>query len=83
ITGIVEEESIGNQSKSIRRKSLAKSSVENVMTVLKSMGIPVDAYQLHINFPGGVPVDGPSAGVAIATGIYSAIKGTPVSNKIA
>lgn len=83
ITGIVEEESIGNQSKSIRRKSLAKSSVENVMTVLKSMGIPVDAYQLHINFPGGVPVDGPSAGVAIATGIYSAIKGSPVSNKIA
>ncbi|WP_226656470.1 ATP-dependent protease LonB [Pseudalkalibacillus hwajinpoensis] len=83
ITGIVEEESIGNQSKSIRRKSLAKSSVENVMTVLKSMGIPVDIYQLHINFPGGVPVDGPSAGVAIATGIYSAIKGSPVSNKIA
>ncbi|TKD70327.1 ATP-dependent protease LonB [Pseudalkalibacillus hwajinpoensis] len=83
ITGIVEEESIGNQSKSIRRKSLAKSSVENVMTVLKAMGIPADSYNLHINFPGGVPVDGPSAGVAIATGIYSAIKGSPVSNKIA
>ncbi|KMM37490.1 ATP-dependent protease LonB [Guptibacillus hwajinpoensis] len=83
ITGIVEEESIGNQSKSIRRKSLAKSSVENVMTVLKAMGIPADSYHLHINFPGGVPVDGPSAGVAIATGIYSAIKGSPVSNKIA
>ena len=83
ITGIVEEESIGNQSKSIRRKSLAKSSVENVMTVLKSMGLPADAYHLHINFPGGVPVDGPSAGIAIATGIYSAIKGSAVSNKIA
>ena len=83
ITGIVEEESIGNQSKSIRRKSLAKSSVENVMTVLKSMGLPADAYHLHINFPGGVPVDGPSAGVAIATGIYSAIKGSAVSNKVA
>ncbi|WP_347549389.1 ATP-dependent protease LonB [Pseudalkalibacillus hwajinpoensis] len=83
ITGIVEEESIGNQTKSIRRKSLAKSSVENVMTVLKSMGIPADSYHLHINFPGGVPVDGPSAGVAIATGIYSAIKGCPVSNKLA
>ncbi len=83
ITGIVEEESIGNQSKSIRRKSLAKSSVENVMTVLKSMGLPVGAYHLHINFPGGVPVDGPSAGVAIATGIYSAVKGSPVNHKVA
>ncbi|MCA0986252.1 ATP-dependent protease LonB [Guptibacillus algicola] len=83
ITGIVEEESIGNQSKSIRRKSLAKSSVENVMTVLKSMGVPSNHYHLHINFPGGAPVDGPSAGVAIATGIYSAIKGSPINNKVA
>ncbi|WP_377888273.1 ATP-dependent protease LonB [Alkalihalobacillus sp. R86527] len=83
ITGIVEEESIGNQSKSIRRKSLAKSSVENVMTVLKSMGVPSNLYHLHINFPGGAPVDGPSAGVAIATGIYSAIKGSPINNKVA
>ncbi|WP_270179487.1 ATP-dependent protease LonB [Alkalihalobacillus sp. CinArs1] len=83
ITGIVEEESIGNQSKSIRRKSLAKSSVENVLTVLKSMGVPSTLYHLHINFPGGAPVDGPSAGVAIATGIYSAIKGSPINNRIA
>lgn len=83
ITGIVEEESIGNQSKSIRRKSLAKSSVENVMTVLKSMGVPCHLYHLHINFPGGAPVDGPSAGVAIATGIYSAIKASPINNQVA
>ena len=33
ITGIVEEESIGDQGKSIRRKSMAKGSVENVITV--------------------------------------------------
>ncbi|WP_349408057.1 ATP-dependent protease LonB [Pseudalkalibacillus sp. SCS-8] len=83
ITGIVEEESIGSQTKSIRRKSLAKSSVENVLTVLRRMGVPANNYDIHINFPGGAPVDGPSAGIAIATAIYSAIKGVEVDNKIA
>lgn len=83
ITGIVEEESIGSQTKSIRRKSLAKSSVENVLTVLRRMGVPANNFDIHINFPGGAPVDGPSAGIAIATAIYSAIKGNEVDNKIA
>jgi Lon-like ATP-dependent protease len=83
ITGIVEEESIGNQAKSIRRKSLAKGSVENVLTVLRQMGVHAAAYDIHINFPGGGPVDGPSAGVAIATGVYSAIQGVKVDNTVA
>ena len=83
ITGIVEEESIGDRSKSIRRKSMAKGSVENVITVLRAMGVPADEYDIHVNFPGGVPIDGPSAGIAMATGIYSAIYQLPVDNKIA
>jgi Lon-like ATP-dependent protease len=83
ITGIVEEESIGSQTKSIRRKSLAKSSIDNVLTVLRRMGVPANNFDIHINFPGGAPVDGPSAGIAIATAIYSAIKGIEVDNTIA
>ncbi|WAA11203.1 ATP-dependent protease LonB [Fervidibacillus albus] len=83
ITGIVEEESIGDRSKSIRRKSMAKGSVENVITILRSFGVPADAYDIHINFPGGVPIDGPSAGIAIATGIYSAIYKQPVHHSVA
>ncbi|MFC4320981.1 ATP-dependent protease LonB [Litchfieldia salsa] len=83
ITGIVEEESIGDRSKSIRRKSMAKGSIENVITVLRSMGVPASNYDIHVNFPGGVPIDGPSAGIAMATGIYSAIHKLPVNNKIA
>lgn len=83
ITGIVEEESIGNSGKSIRRKSMAKGSIENVVTVLRSMGVPAEQYDIHVNFPGGVPVDGPSAGTAMATAIYSAIYRIPVSQTVA
>lgn len=83
ITGIVEEESIGTQGKSIRRKSMAKGSIENVITILRSFGVPADEYHIHVNFPGGVPVDGPSAGIAIATGIYSAIYKIPIHNEVA
>lgn len=83
ITGIVEEESIGDKGKSIRRKSMAKGSIENVLTVLRSMGVPADQYDIHVNFPGGIPVDGPSAGIAMATGIYSAIYRIPVKSDIA
>jgi Lon-like ATP-dependent protease len=40
-------------------------------------------FDLHINFPGGVPIDGPSAGIAMATAITSAMKQIPVDNKLA
>jgi ATP-dependent Lon protease len=83
ITGIVEEESIGSREKSIRRKSMARGSIENVITVLRSMGVPADHYDIHVNFPGGIPIDGPSAGIAMATGIYSAIHNLPVDRTLA
>ncbi|KKI92286.1 Lon protease [Bacillus sp. SA1-12] len=83
ITGIVEEESIGDRSKSIRRKSMAKGSIENVITVLRSMGINAGDYDIHVNFPGGTPIDGPSAGIAMATGIFSAIHKIAIDNTVA
>ena len=83
ITGIVEEESIGGTGKTIRRKSMARGSIENVITVLRTMGVPADSYDIHVNFPGGIPIDGPSAGIAMATGIYSAIYQIPVDHTVA
>lgn len=83
ITGVVDEEEIGGGSRTIRRKSMAKGSVENVLTVLRSMNLSPDRYDLHVNFPGGTPVDGPSAGVAMAVAIASAIRGLPVDNTVA
>ena len=83
-TGLIEEEEMGEVGRKVRRKSTAKGSVENVLTALrKVIGLDPRNYDLHINFPGGIPVDGPSAGVTIATAIYSALTGKPVDNKTA
>jgi Lon-like ATP-dependent protease len=83
ITGVVEEEELGGGGRSLRRKSMAKGSLDNVLTVLRRNGFQTENFDLHINFPGGTPVDGPSAGVAMAVAIASAIMKQPVDNKLA
>lgn len=83
ITGVVDEEELGGGSRTLRRKSMAKGSVENVLTVMRSLGYEPSNYDLHINFPGGSPVDGPSAGVAMVIAIASAMNQWPVDNKLA
>lgn len=84
ITGIIEEEEMDGRGNKLRRTSTARASVENVLTVLKRVfDIDYRDYDLHLNFPGGVPIDGPSAGIAIATAVYSAIKELPISSEIA
>ncbi len=83
MTGVVDEEELDGGSKTLRRKSMARGSMENVLTVLRRYGLHPQDYDLHVNFPGGIPIDGPSAGIAMVTAIASAILGFPVDNRIA
>lgn len=84
VTGIVEEEEISSSNRKIKRKSTAYSSIQNVLTVLNNIfGLECENYDIHINIPGGMPVDGPSAGITIATAVYSAINKVKINNKIA
>lgn len=84
VTGVVDEEEIGSPGRTIRRKSMAKGSVENVLTVLANRyKINFQKYDIHVNFPGGGPIDGPSAGITMAVAIFSAIKNIAVDNKVA
>lgn len=84
VTGVIDEEEMGGPGRTVKRQSMARGSVENVLTVLrKFMDVDPREYDIHVNFPGGIPIDGPSAGVTIATAVYSAISGIPVDNQVA
>lgn len=83
-SGIMETESIQAGSQRLSRTSTAKAAVHNVMTALRMVaGIVVSDYNIHINFPGGMPVDGPSAGIAIFCCCYSSIRNLEIDNSFA
>lgn len=86
VSGLIEEEEMGVAGRTLRRKSMARGSLESVLTVLRDQlpgGVALEDYDLHINFPGGMPVDGPSAGVSMAVAVYSALTRVPVDNTVA
>ncbi len=84
VTGIIEEEEMDGRGQKLKRSSTARASVENMLTVIKKFfdEDPAD-YNIHLNFPGGIPIDGPSAGTAIMTAVYSAIKNIPIDGTLA
>ncbi|MGE5544978.1 MAG: ATP-dependent protease LonB [Bacillota bacterium] len=83
-TGVIDEEEVGTHNRTMRRKSAARGSVEAVMTALRWVcGVDMRGYDVHINFPGGTPVDGPSAGVAMAVAVLSAMEDYEVDNLLA
>ncbi|MBE3590971.1 MAG: ATP-dependent protease, Lon family [Firmicutes bacterium] len=64
--------------------SMARDSVFTAGTVLRRItGKDLADYDVHVNVVGGGHIDGPSAGAAIFTAIYSAVEGRPVRQDVA
>ncbi len=64
-----------------------EAAVSYIRSIAKRYDIPEDFYKtkdIHIHFPAGATKkDGPSAGIAIATAILSALTGVPIKRDIA
>lgn len=85
VTGVVEEEEMGGPAgRVLKRRGTGRAAVDVVLTALRQLlGTNPRDFDIHVNFPGGVPVDRPSAGVAMAVAIASALLREPVQPGVA
>ncbi|MEA4970821.1 MAG: S16 family serine protease [Candidatus Pelethousia sp.] len=76
VGGAVDYEELELRGRKLGRKGTAKTSAENVLGAFrKCFGWDYKQFDVRFNIPGGLPMDGPSAGIALAVALMSAISG--------
>ncbi len=84
VAGAAESETVSLGSRRLTRRSTAVAAAENALQFLESAcGLCGDDYRIHVNFPAIALADGPSAGLAVLAGMYSALFSVPVSDAVA
>ncbi len=68
-------------------KESAQAALSYLRASAKKLGLNPDFFkgkEIHIHLPeGAIPKDGPSAGIAMAMAMFSAVSGKPASNNVA
>ncbi|HOG01488.1 MAG TPA: ATP-binding protein [Clostridia bacterium] len=76
--GMVEEEELELRGRRLRRKGTARVSAETACEAFfRRFNVDYRDYDISFNVPGGIPMDGPSAGVALCVALMSAVTGRP------
>ncbi len=74
--GMIEEEELEVRGRRLRRKGTARVSAETACEAfMRCFNLDCRDYDISFNVPGGVPMDGPSAGIALCVALMSAITG--------
>lgn len=77
--GMVEQEEFKLGSRTLLRRGTARISAENACESFRNrFGLDCLDYDISFNVPGGMPLDGPSAGIAFAVALMSAITCKPM-----
>ncbi len=84
IGGAADYEEFDLRGRKLGRKSTAYVSAENVCCAFKKrFCVDCSDYHIRFNVPGGIPLDGPSAGIAFAVALMSAFTGKAAERGIA